>query len=128
MSSRFNVPVVALPKPMVVVAVFGAIVSVEAPEIAAPRLMASVLMVNALAPIAIEPAAPVVKAPAVMVVAPKTVVEVPPTTPFIATVPLPALMESVLAVLLLLFRVPLNVTLLSDVANVVFAVRVTASL
>ena len=113
---------------MVVVAVFGAIVRVELPEIDAPRVIASVLIVNALAPIAIEPTAPVVKAPAVIVVAPKTVVEAPPTTPFKVTVPLPALMESVLAVLLLLFKVPLKVTLLSVVANVVFTVRVTASL
>ena len=121
-------PVARLPKPMVVVTVFGAIVRVELPEIAAPIVIASVLIVKALAPIAIEPDAPVVKVPAVIVVAPKTVLELPPTTPFMATVPLPALMESVLAVLLLLFNVPLNVTLLSDVANAVFAVRVTASL
>ena len=107
-------------------AVFGAMVSVEEPSIIAPRAIASVLMVSALAPMAIVPEAPVVKAAAVMVVAPNGFV--PPTAPFMVTVPPPALMVRARAVLVALLRVLLKVTLLSVVVKVVAADKVTAPL
>ena len=109
-----------------VAAVFGAIVSVELPEIAAPRAIASVLMVNALAPMAIVPEAPVVKAAAVIVVAPSTLV--PPTAPFIVTVPVPAVIVKARAVLDELLRLLLKVTLLLVVVSVVALAKVTAPL
>ena len=63
-----EVEVIELPNPIVVVAVLGAMVRVELPEMAAPIVMASVLIVKAFAPMAIEPEEPVVKVPAVMLV------------------------------------------------------------
>ena len=83
-------------------------------------------MVKALAPIAIVPEAPVVNAAAVMVVAPRTLM--PPTAPFMVTVPAPALMVRARAVLVALLRVLLKVTLLSVVVKVLAADKVTAPL
>ena len=97
---------------------------VEEPEIAAPRVMASVLIIKALAPMAIVPAAPVVNAPAVIVVAPRVLA--PPTAPFMVTVPLPAVIVKVRAVLEALLRALSKVTLLSVVTKAVLTAKVTA--
>ena len=125
-SVKCKSPAAVVPKPMVVEAVFGAIVSVDEPEIAAPSVIASVLMVSALEPMAIVPEAPVVKAADVMVVAPNGFV--PPTAPFMVTVPPPALMVRARAVLVELLRVLLKVTLLSVVVKVVALAKETAPL
>ena len=129
LSVRCKSPEADVPKPMVLLAVLGAIVSVEEPDmpdITAPSVIVSVLIVSALAPMVIVPAAPVVKAAAVIVVAPSTLVA--PTAPFMVTVPAPALMVRARAVLVALLRVLPKVTLLSVVLKLVVADKVAAPL
>ena len=92
---RFKSPAAPSVKPIVVVDVLGAIVSVLVPEIAAPIANEFVVMLKLLAPIAILPAAPVVTVPPVMVVAPSRLLL--PTAAFTATVAVPASMPNVLA-------------------------------
>ena len=84
-----------LPKPIVVAAVFGAIVNVELPEMVAPISIEFVVIVSALEPILMVPLAPVVTVLAVIEVAPNTLL--PPTAPLIATVAVPALISTVRA-------------------------------
>ena len=94
-SLRCRSPVALVPKPIVLVAVFGAIVNVELPEIVAPISIEFVVIVSALAPMLKVPLAPVVTVLAVIEVAPKTLL--PPTAPLIATVAVPALIPTVRA-------------------------------
>ncbi|CAM3792589.1 hypothetical protein POBR111598_09915 [Polynucleobacter brandtiae] len=90
--SRFKVPA-APAKPMVAEVVFGAIVRVLEPETLAPKLIESVVIANALAPIVIVPPAPVTTEPAVMAVAPRTFTA--PTAPFRVVLAEPELIVSV---------------------------------
>ena len=126
-SLNCSVPVAPVPRPIVVLAVFGAIVNVDVPERFAPISSASEVMESAFAPIAIEPLAPIDTVFAVMLVEPSTFD--PPTAPLMATVAVPASIPTVLAELLSkLLIVPLNVILLFVVLNTVFLLIKTALL
>ena len=118
-SVKCRSPVASVPRPIVVVAVFGAIVSVEVPVIEAPISKLLVVIVKAFTPILIAPLAPMLTVPPVILVAPNTLD--PPTTPLIATVAVPALIPTVLAdVPSKLLIVPLKVMLLLVVEKTVF--------
>ena len=118
-SVKCKSPGAVVPRPIVVVAVLGAKVSVDDPDRAPLRLIASAFIESALAPIEIEPLLPTETEAPVIVVAPNTLT--PPTTPFMPTAALPALIPRVLAELLSkLLIVPLKVILLLAVENTVF--------
>ena len=126
-SVKCKSPVAVVPKPIVVLAVLGAMVSVDVPDRAPLRLIESVFIESAFAPIAIEPLIPTETEAPVIVVAPNTLLA--PTTPLIATAALPALIPTVLAELLSkLLTVPLNVMLLFVVEKTVFCLINTALL
>ena len=126
-SFKCRSPDALVPKPIEVVAVFGATVRVDVPVTDAPILNELVVMVNAFAPISMVPLLPVVTVPPLILVAPKTFD--PPTAPLIATVAVPALIPTVLAELpSKLLIVPLKVILLSVVEKTVFCLINTALL
>ena len=75
-------PLAEVPKPIVVVAVFGAIVKVDVPEILAPTSIAFVVIESALAPMVIVPLAPMLTVFALRLVAPRKLLL--PTAPLIA--------------------------------------------
>ncbi|BEI37597.1 hypothetical protein PHIN7_13210 [Polynucleobacter sp. HIN7] len=117
---------VAPAKPIVVVAVRGAIVKVLVPDIFAPILIASVVIDRALPSIRMLPLAPVTTEPAVIAVVLK--IFVPPTAPFMLTVPEPASTVKVLAVLVALLTVELKVISALLAVSVVLVPMVRAPL
>ena len=94
-SFKCKSPVAKVPRPIVVVAVLGAIVRVDEPDILAPISKVLAVIVNALAPILMVPLAPIFTVPPEILVAPNTFD--PPTAPLMATVAVPALMPTVRA-------------------------------
>ena len=90
--SRFKVPE-APARPIVVDAVLGAMIKVLVPEMLVPMEIASVVIDQVLAPIAIVPPLPVTREPAVTEVAPNTLP--PPTAPLKVVVAEPELIATV---------------------------------